>query len=236
MNNKKTIQTIFKLRRYVYYHRDIQKGYPTIRLHESSSIMYASLDEAENKIKELVTSKGENDERRCVCAYTIVEIPIGFPFDDGESLSQRIYADDGSLWGFQPYVITKGEHCSVVDVLDRPIFCGRSEEEIKFSVGDIVEIFGHKENIFHRENYVELAVITKVPPTKHQICRKEAKMRDDYEVILLRDASEKVLCPSISVLRSRFQIKEELKAEASAIICNNYLNDTHNSEPFKSFV
>lgn len=229
MDNNK-IQTIFKLRRYIYYSRDIQKGYPTIRLHESSSILFLSLDDAESKIKELAVADNRNP-RMEVCAYTIVEVPVGYPFDDGECLSHRIYSNDGTLYGDQSYPITKQEHRSVIDYIGRRVnFAGREETEIKHAVGDIVEIFGHQENLFHRENYAELAIVTKVPPTKHQIFRKEAKMGDDYEVILLRDPSEKVLCPSISVLTPRFSIDAELDAKAYTIICDNHLNDVYDSE------
>lgn len=176
--------SIYKLTRYVYFSKEKLRKYPTLRLHEDPSYHYLSLAEAEKRMLDDVEVENSCVVRhKIVYAYVIIEIPIDMPYLEGECMSQRVYSSNGTLWGEQPYSLPLHRCGTIMRMKDcQHNFNGRSADELKFKVGDIVEVFCYRENQFWSGVTAELAIITKLPPTQEDIANG-ASISDEYEII-----------------------------------------------------
>lgn len=174
--------SIFRLTVYEY-RRKLSKHlhYPSFKLNDFKSSFYTTLKDAEDQIAyESKYSKAfiqEESGQRWYdrYAYVITEIPLGIGIElqtRGESLSERVYLPDGTLWGIRDYCnfipsFCHGEEYNYWGRLNR--FNGRSPEEIRFKPGDIVEVFGFPGNEYWSDNEVNLAIVVECPPTKDQV-------------------------------------------------------------------
>ena len=181
--------SFFKVTTYEYSRHSTKRvHYPSFKLNSYRSAFFPTLNEAED----YVTRKGkfykENhddfggptylDEY----AYVITEIPYGFDMSPdlmGESLSERVYLPDGTLWSSRDYcnfIPSRciGEEYNYWGRLCR--FHGRATDEIRFKPGDIVEVFGFPGNDFWSNDEVNLAVVVKCPPTREDV----SKMLSEY--------------------------------------------------------
>ena len=181
MQNKSATPTsIFRLSIYEY-RRKLSKHlhYPSFKLNDFKSSYYTTLKDAEDQIAyeskcRKAFIQGESGQRWFDrYAYVVTEIPIGIELQSrGESLSERVYLPDGTLWGIRDYCnfipsSCHGEAYNYWGRLNR--FNGRSPEEIRFKPGDIVEVFGFPGNEYWSDNEVNLAIVVECPPTKEKV-------------------------------------------------------------------
>lgn len=174
--------SIFRLTVYEY-RRNLSKHlhYPRFKLNSYRSCFFHSLKEAEDQISyessyNHILLKGETEHTWFgIYAFVVTEIPLGISVNlgiRGESLSERVYLPDGTLWGIRDYCnfipsTCHGEEYNYWGKLNR--FHGRSPEEIRFKPGDIVEVFGFPGNDYWSNDEVHLAIVVDCPPTKEQV-------------------------------------------------------------------
>ena len=240
--------SIFRVTTYEYqYHLPKRIHYPSFRLRTANTAFLLTLKEAE----EWVAHKGSfyrriNEDNKPssyygTYAYVITEIPLKIDTNldfFGLSLSERVYGPDGTLWGKRDYCNIIPENCLSHEFNYWGRLCqfkGRKPEEIKFKPGDIVEVFGYPGNDYWSNNWVDLAIVVKCPPTvsemseklqqyrathsgfdlcDHALCYEFGSRQDEYEVLPLAyggiDHSPTIatLSPSIPVstrMRNRMQ-------------------------------
>ena len=120
--------------------------------------------------------KETDDWMQDVFCYYISEKPLGFMLSKGEYLSQRMYDAEGrcidkslcctGFGTYSPNICNQPEY----DRHNDETFYGRSEEQISFHKGDIVEVLrGHE---------VRLAVVVGTPPTEEWISKKRKEIQD----------------------------------------------------------
>ena len=209
--------SIFRLTSYEYrYASPNKRRYPCIKLGIINSSFHLTLKEAEKKVADkglLCRSVSEITKLSPVMrpyAYVITEIPLGVDVNLdllGQSLSERIYNPDGTLWGKRDFCNFIPLHCmgEEYNYWGRlGIFKGRNPDEIKFMPGDIVEVFGYSGNDYWSNEEVNLSIVTKRPPTTsemkdtlqqyfathsghdicdHTLCYKFGHREDVYEVL-----------------------------------------------------
>ena len=136
-----------------------------VRLTES--FIYLSLDNAENKMKELI-------ERPGLYATYIYQLPIG------KNISYDLYQ---RLWVYDRFGNLNGQSCctAMKEDLNHPSakFRGHDANSIRFKPGDIVEIYNRETESVH------IAIVTASPLTIDQcwkehvwteeICKKEGR-------------------------------------------------------------
>ena len=161
---------------YRYYARE-KARYPCFKLNTyHMRFFFETLSEAELAIQHRARHPDD------YYAYVITELPLGIGLQLslwGQSLSDRVYLPDGTLWGIRDYCNFIPSNC-VSDEYDYwgklNRFYGRAPEEIRFKPGDIVEVFGCPDNHYWSDNEVNLAIVVKCPPTKDEV----AKMLEQY--------------------------------------------------------
>lgn len=163
---------------------DLEDGnishYPMYKVSTYSRAYAMTLEDAERLMHQDILyrkkQKETDDWMRDVFCYYISEKPLGIMLSKGEYLSQRMYDAKESLidkslcsTGFgtyNPNICNQSEY----DRHDDETFYGRSEEQIRFHKGDIVEVLmGHK---------VKLAVVVGTPPTTEWISKKRKEIQD----------------------------------------------------------
>lgn len=209
MNNN--TMSIYKLTRYVYFSKEKLRKYPTLRLHEDPSYHYLSLVEAEKRMRDDVESESScRIHHKTVYAYVIIEIPIDMPHIEGECMSQRIYSPDGTLWGEQPYSLPLHRCGTIIRMKDcQHNFNGRSVDELKFKVGDVVEVFCYRENQYWSGIAAELAIITKLPSTQEEIANGES-ISDEYEIIAASNPGVIDYSPVIATFPTSLPVSQHL--------------------------
>jgi hypothetical protein len=176
---KEKINSIFRLTIYEYSRHSLEKLRYPIKLSNYKSTYFNTLEEAEYAVmhKACFADKSQVSEHKFygTYAFVITEIPLGInvSLDNlGDSLSERIYLPNGSLWGvrdFCNFIPTDchGEEFNYWGRLNR--FHGRALEDIRFKPGDIVEVFGFSGNRYWNNEEVNLAIVVKCPPTKKEV-------------------------------------------------------------------
>lgn len=163
---------------------DLEDGklshYPKYKVSTYSLAYAKTLEDAERLMFQDILyrkrQKETDDWMRDVFCYYISEKPLGIMLSNGEYLSQRMYDAEGSLidkslccTGFgtyNPSICNQPEY----DRHNDETFYGRSEEQIRFHKGDIVEVLrGHE---------VRLAVVVGTPPTTEWISKKRKEIQD----------------------------------------------------------
>lgn len=157
--------------------------YPMYKVNTYSCAYATTLEDAERMMHQDVLyrkkQKEKDDWMRDVFCYYISEKPIDIMLSKSEYLSQRMYDAEGSLMdkslcctGFGTYnsnICNQSEY----DRHDDETFYGRSEEDIRFHKGDIVEVLmGHR---------VKLAVVVGTPPSIEWISKKRKEIQDRME-------------------------------------------------------
>lgn len=209
--------SIFRLTCYEYRHASPKKRrYPCIKLGIINSSFHLTLKEAEEEVADkglLYRSVSEITKLSPFMrpyAYVITEIPLEVDVNLdilGQSLSERIYNPDGTLWGKRDFCNFIPLHCmgEEYNYWGRlGLFKGRIPDEIRFKPGDIVEVFGYSGNDYWSNEEVNLAIVTKCPPTtsemkeklqqyntthsghdicEHTLCYKFGHREDVYEVL-----------------------------------------------------
>ena len=171
------IDRIFKVIHYRYWFPDIRKlRYPSFKVNSHEEIYFRTIEEVEMYIHNQAFASD-------IYAYVVIEIPIGLEVNISaleQNLSIRIYTADGTLWGENRYAHFFPKRGLDPDGYNywgrRNIFMGRNPEEIHFKPGDIVEILGHTGNWYWDHDKVELAIVTKSPPTITEV----ASLRRQY--------------------------------------------------------
>ena len=211
--------SIFKLSTYVYDLRNKKRAlYPCFMLREGDAVFFRCLNEAEEYIRAERVGFDSLPRSGCpeplgVYAYVVTELPLGVPVNTtmrGESLSERVYLPDGTLWMANDYCNFIPHTCHTPDQYNawgqKGIFLGRNPEEIRFKPGDIVEVLGIPGNPYWGDGEVNLAMVVSAPQTKealtkeyeeyiathngfdicaHNLCRTFGHERDTYEVVSL---------------------------------------------------
>lgn len=154
--------------------------YPKYKVSTYSVAYATTLEEAERLMWQdrhyRQKQKEIDDWMHDVFCYYISEKPLGMMYFKGEYLSQRMYDAKGSFidksccsTGFgiyNPNICGMSEYNRNVD----ETFCGRSERQIRFRKGDIVEVLrGHE---------VRLAIVVGTPPTTEWIWEKRKEIQD----------------------------------------------------------
>jgi len=126
---------------------------PGFNISDSSIAYFMSLEDAEKYIKKLVKKSLGN-----IYGFSVVEKPFGRRFPFYQSLSQRRYLKDGTLW--QKCEIS---NVNFIDGMARNLgntkFFGRDPKTVPFKEGDIVEVAG--------SDFVELGIVWCLPPSKN---------------------------------------------------------------------
>ena len=167
------IESIFKLT--AYEKRGRRPHYPHFRIAASqgNSAYYRTVEEAEQAIR----CHANPDLFHC---WTLRELPLCIHHRNDESLSERVYLPDGTLWSHRSYaylipsVIPQGVSEIEFDnyIYLRGYFHGRKPDEIRFKKGDIIEMLCYEGNQFWGEGSVELAIVVDTPPTVEEISAK----------------------------------------------------------------
>ena len=167
------IESIFKLT--AYEKRGRRPHYPHFRIvaSQGNSAFYRTVEEAEQAIRYHTNP----DMFHC---WTLRELPLCIHHRYDESLSERVYLPDGTLWSHRSYaylipsVIPQGVSEIEFDryLYSRSCFRGRKPDEIRFKKGDIIEILCYEGNQFWGEGSVELAIVVDTPPTMEDISVK----------------------------------------------------------------
>lgn len=121
--------TIYRLSGYVVSDID-EASYPVFQIYLQEEIYYHTLQDAENKIAELI--KEESDNRYC---FFIHEVPIGTICYQSYGQRIRSYTADGKF-----FAETKASLIEDINGNLEP-FYGRESNECNFKPGDIVEVF-----------------------------------------------------------------------------------------------
>ena len=186
------IQSIYKVTRYFFRYHDIKKcHWPEFRLESPRSIYFKTLAEAEEHIRNCSSSHSCD-----TYASVIAEIPVGIQVSEhikADSLSERIYLPDGTLWSTNDYAnITQWEAPYPGGELElghylgkKRMFHGRKPEDIRFKPGDIVEVFGYAGNDYWSDNVVNLAIVVKTPHSVEEISRQMENYlatHSDYDI------------------------------------------------------
>ena len=163
---------------------DLEDGkvslYPMYKVNTYSRAYAMTLEDAERLMLQDILyrkkHKETDDWMRDVFCYYIPEKPLGFMLSKGEYLSQRVYDAEGrcidkslcstGFGTYSPNICNQPEY----DRHNDETFYGRSEEQIRFHKGDIVEVLrGHE---------VRLAVVVGTPPTTEWISKKRKEIQD----------------------------------------------------------
>ena len=188
-----THPSIYRLTAY-YLPLPRRQHYPSFKLRNGKSFFFPTLQEAEEQIL--------SDAEKllpAIYAYVVTEIPLGIAVNLdvlGESLSERIYLPNGTLWGVRSYCNFIPSSCSgnAYDSWGRlNRFYGREPEEIRFAPGDIVEVFGFPGNDYWGNGEVNLAIVVKCPPTKEQVAESLAQYIATHAGLDVSDHSLSVL-------------------------------------------
>ena len=216
--------------------------YPSFKVDATECYYCRTLVKAERIMRRRVIKERKKKERNeevhneIYCFY-ITELPLEHKITEyvpGEYLTCRAYDSNGLLADKSK----AGNICLKEDIktdcthLSYPLFRGRSEEEIRFKPGDIVEVMDVTD--------IKLAVITGIPPTIELCweyhmrlkslslepeCRKRPHhyMRDysDDSYIVVDSAPDNQLyhehVNSIFVFTPRFPIPEDVKLKFKRI-------------------
>ena len=181
---EKNYQSLFVLHVYFYCFWDPNPDYnidkddfnyslsvrPGFRIEEMEMGFYQSLAGAEKRIHQLAKNR-----RGKIYCFLVDEKPMDFPLKFNAKLSQRRYWGNGKLWQTCNIssVCHKGPKRSV---LGEVVFRGLESKAILFEEGDIVEHV--------REDFVELAIVRKLPATVEQVeaWREKQRQRQRYDV------------------------------------------------------
>lgn len=153
--------------------------YPQYKVRTYSRAYATTQEEAERLMHQDILYrkkiKETDDWMQDVFCYYISEQPMNMMHFKGEYLSQRVYDAEGCLidkslccTGFRTY----SPNISNMSEYDRntdETFYGRSEEQIRFHKGDIVEV--------RRGNEVKLAIVVGTPLTTEWICKKRQELQ-----------------------------------------------------------
>lgn len=172
------IETWFELTWYGVKRRRMTHRYPTYKIEQGPISIHDTLEEAESNLQ--CTARSNQDVPYC---YLISEVPNGFQCYEGESFSERLYLPDGKLWSVRDYAYMipreiPPEYTEIEfdnEIYGRGVFEGRNPEEIKFKIGDIIEILCYSGNNYWGNSSVELAIVAGLPPS-----RVEMKKRMDH--------------------------------------------------------
>ena len=126
------------------------------------------------------------------------------------------------------------------------LYKGRNPEEIKFKPGDIVEVFGYSGNNYWSNDEMNLAIITKCPPTTsemkeklqqylttqsgydicdHALCYKFGHQEDVFEVLSM--ACEGIdLSTTIALRHPSLPMSTRMRNHLQGM-CQEYLNNHH---------
>lgn len=146
------------------------KHYPKYKTVSNIAAIALSMKEAlELMQKDIVCRNEEEEYYHEVFCYTIVEKPLNAMSYEGEKLAEWIYDAKGKLIdqtfcasAFTYY--TSYDYYNPNETLPDEIFRGRSEEQIRFHRGDIVEVFSGDE--------VSLAIVVGTPLTTEFVWKK----------------------------------------------------------------
>lgn len=185
-----TPPSIFKVTTYEYQYPSLKKvKYPCFKLRKTTSSFHLSLHEAETQVKNAVRSVEDASEMVVLdtYAFVITEIPLGMDVSTevfGQSLSEWVYAADGTLLGMREYSNFIPSSCSLPEEYNLWArlcsFKGRKPDEIRFKPGDIVEIFGFPGNDYWNDGEVNLAVVVKCPPTEEEMAATFSQHLEKY--------------------------------------------------------
>lgn len=125
--------------------------YPTFNLNHYQEYFAQDLAQAETLVKEQAAEQAEQGD--VVYCFVVDELPFGINVFR-EYVSSRIYDASGKL-------LDQSHYCTNYDIEhdDYCHFRGRTEEQLRFKEGDIVEVF----NDYHER--VEIAIVVNVPPS-----------------------------------------------------------------------
>lgn len=154
--------------------------YPQYKVRTYSLAYATKLEDAERLMRQDILyrkkQKEMDDWMRDVFCYYISEKPLGIMLSKGEYLSQRMYDAEGRSIDKSLCCTGFGTYCpnicnlSEYDRHDDETFYGRTEEQIRFHKGDIVEVM--------RGHDVRLAVVVGTPPTEEWISKKLKEIQD----------------------------------------------------------
>lgn len=154
--------------------------YPIYKVRTYSRAFATTLEEAERLMHQDILYrkkiKESDDWMQEVFCYYISDKPLDMMHFKDEYLSQRMYDAEGSLidkslcsTGFRTYspnICNMSEY----DRNEDETFHGRSEEQIRFHKGDIVEVL--------RGNEVKLAIVVGTPLTTEWIWKKRQEIEE----------------------------------------------------------
>ena len=194
------IDSIFKVIHYRYACHDTRKlHYPSFRVNGTEEVYFKTLEEVENYITDQASIYTLWD----TYAYVAIEIPLSLEVNISvldQYLSIRIYRADGTLWGENRYAHFFPKRGLNPDGYNywgrRNIFMGREPGKIRFKPGDIVEILGYPGNMYWEHDRVELAIITKTPPTKAEVAERMKEYMDTHSGFDICDHSLSVIFDS----------------------------------------
>ncbi|MBR4388026.1 MAG: hypothetical protein IKT00_02470 [Prevotella sp.] len=174
------VESIFKVIHYEHIYSNKRKlPYPTFRVNGSNEIYFKNIEDVESYMQKeadfyknkLVHQSLDDNYMDILYAYVILEIPLKEVVNVDaldQYLSFRTYLPDGTLWGKNEYGHFMSRHATGDEYNywgRKNQFWGRKPDEIKFKPGDIVEVLGCPGNVFWSNETVDLAIVTKVPPT-----------------------------------------------------------------------
>ncbi len=134
--------------------------YPIFDICDPMVVYADTLHSAEQHIARIVAENSGN-ERQIYC-FRLLEKPFGSEFPRYDSLSERVYSPAGE----------KIDECLYSQIEPFENFTGRSPENIRFKLGDIVEVM--------QGGTVELNIVVGLPKTPEKIEEALKYNRDDY--------------------------------------------------------
>lgn len=156
-------KTIYIMRSYLVSKQTAQ--YPNIQLEKGVRAYYKTLRKAEKTIREIV-KQYSGHHNLAPYAFHVAEIPWGNTFEE-LIISERLYNADGVLTDYTTRSEgTTNDYEKYPKVNNR--YPGRTPEQIRFQVGDLVEV------LLPRDNKSKLMIIGRVPFSPEKVRELES--------------------------------------------------------------
>ena len=200
-------KTIYILRAYLINKQS--EKHPYIKLKKGVRGYYSSLRKAEKVIKEIV-KEYERNQKFAPYAFHVAEIPWGKTFDE-LIISERLYGADGVL--LDKTARSEGsldDYKKFPNAISR--YPGRTPDQIRFKVGDIVEI------LFPRECSAKLMIVGRVPFGPERVKELEndpedpsTDIPDEYACYDPLDGKRFYYYPPTRMMAPTFLLEESVK-------------------------
>lgn len=171
------IETIYQLTAHNVDRHRMAHRYPTYRLSPGASAFFNTVEEVELFLRQYSYHSAAFD----TYCYSLSELPKSLLYYVNQSLSERIYLQDGQFWSVRRYadiypVMIPHQYSEVEFdnyLYGRCVFDGREQKEVRFKRGDIVEIFCYSATEYwggsRDSSRVELAIVVDTPPSKEMM-------------------------------------------------------------------